>query len=68
MEKSIKINNMTCEHCSAKVESALKEVQGVEDVKVSLFRKKATVTGNNLNDDILKNAVTDAGYEVISIE
>lgn len=68
MEKTIKINNMTCEHCSAKVESALKEIEGVENVKVSLFRKNATVTGDNLNDDSLKKAVTDAGYEVVSIK
>lgn len=68
MKKSIYIDNMTCEHCSAKVEKALEEINGVDEVKVSLFRKKATVSGEDLNDEILKKAVTDAGYKVTSIE
>ena len=68
MEKNIKIDNMTCEHCSAKVESALKSLDGVEDVKVSLFRKKATVNGDHLDDNLLKEAIVNAGFDVISID
>ena len=68
MEKTIKINNMTCEHCAAKVENALKEVKGVDEVKVSLFRKKATVIGEDLKDEELRKSVTDAGYEVTEID
>lgn len=68
MKKSIHIDNMTCEHCSARVQQALEELNNVDEVKVSLFRKKATVSGENLDDEILKKAVTDAGYNVTSIE
>ena len=68
LKKSIYIDNMTCEHCSAKVQKALEEINSVDEVKVSLFRKKATVSGEDLNDEILKKAVTDAGYNVTSIE
>lgn len=68
MEKIIKIHNMSCEHCASKVESTLKAVPGVESVKVSLFRKRAVVKGENLSDEALSKAVTDAGYEVVSVE
>lgn len=68
MEKTIKINNMTCEHCSAKVENALKSVNGVEEVKISLFRKKAIVKGENISEEALRKSITDAGYEVVSID
>lgn len=68
MKKIINISNMTCEHCSAHVKEALENLNEVCDVKVSLFRKRAVVEGENLSDDILKNAVETAGYTVTSIE
>ncbi|MFV0466838.1 MAG: heavy metal translocating P-type ATPase [Lachnospiraceae bacterium] len=68
MTKTIQIEGMTCSHCSARVEKALKEVTGVTEASVDLEGKKATVTlTEQLNDDILKKAVTDAGYDVIEI-
>ncbi len=35
---------------------------------MDLEGKSATVTADNAGDDVLKMAVTDAGYEVVSIE
>ena len=58
---------MMCAHCQARVEKALKEVSGVTEVSVSLENKNAIVTGN-VSADALKQAVTDAGYEVVSVE
>lgn len=68
MKKIIKINGMSCEHCSARVEKALGAVGGVE-AKVDLKKKQAVVNlSSDVSDEILKNAVTEAGYEVVSIE
>lgn len=68
MKKVIEINGMSCEHCKAATEKALNSIEGVE-AKVDLKKKTATVNLNsNIDDQTLKNAVTEAGYEVVSIK
>ena len=59
----IHIEGMMCQHCKAAVEKALRAVDGVESVEVSLEDKCATVTGS-ADVAALKQAVIDAGYEV----
>ena len=59
----IHIEGMMCQHCKAAVEKALRAVDGVESVEVSLEDKCATVTGS-ADSAALKQAVIDAGYEV----
>ena len=68
MEKIISIEGMSCEHCVKAVTNALKEVEGVEEVKVSLEEKNAVVKGNNLDDEKLNGAVEEAGYDVVNIK
>ena len=58
----IHIEGMMCQHCKAAVEKALRAVDGVESVEVSLEDKCATVTGS-ADPAALKQAVIDAGYE-----
>ncbi|MDO5388763.1 MAG: heavy metal translocating P-type ATPase [Clostridia bacterium] len=65
--KKISIEGMMCGHCVAHVEKALKSVEGVTEVKVSLENKCAEVSGD-VSDDALKKAVEDAGYEVKGIK
>lgn len=68
MKKIIGINGMSCAHCQARVEKALNAIDGVE-AKVDLKKKNATVTLKTpVDDEVLKNAVIEAGYEPISIE
>ncbi|EFM25640.1 MULTISPECIES: heavy-metal-associated domain-containing protein [Peptoniphilus] len=67
MKKIIKIEGMKCENCSAHVKEALEALDSNLDVKISLFRKQATVEGENLNDEALKEAVEKAGYKVLGI-
>lgn len=65
-EFTIKIEGMACGHCTARVEKALKEVEGVTEVTVSLEEKNAVVKANDaVTEEVLKKAVTDAGYEVV---
>lgn len=67
MKKIIVINGMSCGHCQARVEKALNEIEGVE-AKVELKKNRAIVTlANVIEDQILSQAVTEAGYEVVSI-
>lgn len=68
MQKIIHINGMSCPHCSNHVQQALNAIGGVEAV-VELENKLARVTLTSaVSDDTLKQAVVDAGYEVVTIE
>ncbi len=60
----LNIDGMMCKHCQTHVLNALKGVSGVSEVIVSLENKNATITGANLNKELLIQAVIDAGYEV----
>ncbi|HHV11030.1 MAG TPA: heavy-metal-associated domain-containing protein [Clostridiales bacterium] len=68
MKKIIEINGMSCEHCQARVEKALNGIDGVS-AKVELKKNRAVVNlaNESVNDEALKEAVTEAGYEVVSI-
>lgn len=64
--KILNIEGMSCMHCVKKVEAVLKEVKGVKSVKVNLENKTAEVTlKEDVDDNVLKKAVEDAGYEVL---
>ena len=66
MEKTLKIEGMMCMHCSGRVQKALEAIDGVVSANVSHETGTAVVTLNqNVADDVLKKAVTDAGYQVI---
>ena len=68
MKKTMKIEGMMCKHCVAHVTKALEAVEGVTP-EVSLDDKAAYLTlDRDIPDEMLIKAVTDAGYEVISIE
>ncbi len=64
METVIKVEGMMCPHCKARVESVCKAVAGTVDAVVDLQEKQVTVTGN-ADVELLKKAITDAGYEVV---
>ena len=68
MTKTLHIEGMMCAHCQAHVEKALNAIDGVE-AKVNLETKTATLTlSKDVSDDVLRGAVTEAGYEVVSIQ
>ena len=69
IRKTIFINGMSCGHCSKRVEEALKSVNGVKSVKVSLEEKKADVVlKNDIDNDVLKKAVEEVGFEVVNVQ
>lgn len=68
MKKILKVEGMSCGHCEKAVKEALREVQGVNRVDVDLASKLVSVEGENLNDNNLKDAIVEAGYEVVEIK
>lgn len=68
MKKVMKIDGMMCSHCTGTVTKVLNEIDGVS-AEVSLEEKCAFITlSEDISDDILKKAVTDAGYKVKGIK
>ena len=68
MEKIISIEGMACMHCVNHVQTALAAVPGVQEAKVDLESKSATVrTDGSVTDAALKAAVDGAGYQAVSI-
>ena len=66
-ERTVIIEGMTCEHCKARVESRLNELDGVS-AKVNLKRKTAVVSmEKDVQDEVIKKAIENSGYEVIEI-
>ena len=65
MVKVLDVEGMMCGKCQAHVQKALEGVAGVTAVEVSLENGTASVTmENEVADETLGNAVTEAGYEV----
>jgi Cu+-exporting ATPase len=68
MKKEMMIEGMSCNHCKMRVEKALGELEGVNNVSVDLEAKKATFDiDGEVGDAVLKEAVEDAGYDVTAI-
>ena len=68
MKKIMLVEGMSCNHCVIAVTNALKEVEGVSNVDVNLDTKKVEVSGDNLVEEILRDTVEEAGYDVVEIK
>ncbi len=69
MKKNIYIDGMTCNHCKMRVEKLLSEVEGITSAEVNLDEKKAVVeTSIDLNEEMIKDLIDDAGYEYKSLD
>jgi copper chaperone len=58
------VQGMTCSHCVLSVREEVSDVPGVSAVDVDLASGRMTVTGQDIDDDAVRAAVADAGYEV----
>ena len=65
--ETLRIGGMTCAACSARVERALRKLEGIENATVNLATEKATVVYNprSLQLSSIKEAIQKAGYEVL---
>ncbi|UNM90148.1 heavy-metal-associated domain-containing protein [Vagococcus sp. CY52-2] len=64
MKQKIAIEGMNCGHCSARIEKGLSELDGVNDVDVSLENKEADVVYDESKIAIkdIADKIEDLGY------
>ena len=68
MTKTLKIEGMMCGHCEARVKKTLEALDGVTAAQVSHSTGTAIVTlSAPVDDAVLKKAVEDQDYQVVSI-
>jgi copper chaperone len=67
MKKILSVEGMSCGHCVRHVTEALEGIKGVTKAEVDLAGKRAVVEGEALDDEAMKAAVAEAGYEIIAI-
>ena len=58
MKKKFKLIDLDCANCAAKMEDAIKKVDGVKDATVSFVMQKMTVEADDARfDDIMEEIV-----------
>ena len=69
MEKTMKIEGMMCPHCEARVKKTLEKLEQVEEAQVSWQAGTAVVKlSKKVDNEVLKKAVEDQDYQVVSVE
>lgn len=64
MEKVIKVEGMNCGHCEARVNEALKKIDGVSDAVANHSANEVKLTlSKDVDENLFKEAVTNAGYD-----
>lgn len=58
MKKTFKLIDLDCANCAAKMEDAVKKIDGVENTSVSFMTQKMTIEADDARfDDVVKEAV-----------
>lgn len=58
MKKSFKMIDLDCANCAAKMEAAIKKIDGVEDATVSFMAQKLTIQAEDARfDAVVREAV-----------
>lgn len=64
LEKTYKIEGMSCQHCVKAVEVELNEI-GVDQIEVEIGSAKVKFDEIKISDKDIVNAIDEAGFKVI---
>jgi copper chaperone len=66
IEKTLNVEDMSCAHCKAAIESELKALPGIEKANADVAMGKVEVRydESKVGTEDLKSAIEDAGYRV----
>ena len=63
--QTVKIKGMSCNHCVMAVTKALKEIDGITNVKVDLQKAEATFDeAGPVDMKLVKERIRKAGYDI----
>jgi copper chaperone CopZ len=62
--RTYSVPDVHCDHCRAALVAELGPLDGVESVVVDLAARTVTVTGDALDDEAVRAAIDEAGYDV----
>ena len=57
MKKKFKLTNLDCANCAAKIENAIKKIDGVRDANVSFMTQKMTIEADDSRFDEIMEEV-----------
>ena len=58
MRKTYKLTDLDCAHCAAKMETAIKKIDGVSDASVSFLTQKLSIEADDSRfEEIMKHVV-----------
>ena len=63
--RTYQVAGMSCQHCVSAVQGEVGRLAGVSAVDVDLSQGAVTVTGEGLDDAAIRDAIDEAGYEVV---
>ena len=59
MKKKFKLQDLDCANCAAKMEEAIKKIEGVSDATVSFMAQKMSIEADDSRvDEIMKEVVS----------
>ena len=59
MKKKFKLQDLDCANCAAKMEEAIKKIEGVSDATVSFMTQKMTIAADDSRfDETMKEVVS----------
>lgn len=70
-EITVKVNGMVCSMCAQGIQKKFSKISEVKDIKVDLDTKVVSIVtkdDKDLKDSKIKEIITEAGYNVATIE
>lgn len=64
----IYIDGMICEHCLSHIRAALGDLEGMHEIREISLEHKYALVSCSTEENILRAAIKDEGYNVIKIE
>jgi mercuric ion binding protein len=68
---SVTVKGMVCSFCAQGIKKTFGSNEAVKEIDVNLDSKVVHITTHpqtSLSDDVIKQLITDSGYEVVGIE
>ncbi len=66
MKQTYTVLGMSCQACALNVERAVSKIAGVDAARVNLLANTLEVESNGVDDEIIIDAVSNAGYKALS--